>query len=53
MERYKSLKGLRRVVVAQLGQVVLAKIVVNAVLVRAIPVSDVVIADDVRPADEP
>jgi hypothetical protein len=43
IERDESLVSLRRVVVAQLVQVVLAKIVVNAVLVGAIPELGVVL----------
>src|SRR5262249_21024593 len=51
IERYESFEGLRRVVVAQLFQVVVAKIVVNAILVGAIPEFGVVLPNDIRPAE--
>ena len=51
IECYESLVGLRRVLVAQLGHVVLAKIAVNASFVRALPVSGIVFADGLRPAE--
>src|SRR5205823_8417096 len=51
IQRYERLIGLRRIVVAKLVQVVLAKIAVNAVLVGAIPEVGVIVADGVRPAE--
>ena len=51
MERYESVVCLRRVVVAQFLQVVLAKIAVNAVLIGAIPGAGEVLLDRIRPAE--
>src|SRR5512133_4334078 len=51
IQRYESLVGPRRVVIAQLRQVVLAKIAVNAVLVGTIPEAGVVLPDGLRPAE--
>ncbi|MDH3285602.1 MAG: hypothetical protein OEQ13_12770, partial [Acidobacteriota bacterium] len=51
IERHESPVRLRRIVVAQLGQVVLAEIAVNAVLVGAIPEGGEVLPDGLRPAE--
>ena len=50
IERYKRLISLRRVLIAQLAQIVLAKIAVNASFVRAFPVSGIIFADGLRAA---
>src|SRR5262249_82466 len=51
IELYESLESLCRVVVAQLVEVVVAKIVVNAVFIRTIPELGVVILGGVGPAE--
>ena len=51
IELHESLERLGRVVVAQLGQVVLAKIAVDAVLIRAAPVFGKEVPDGRRPAE--
>src|SRR5215831_10795909 len=51
IKRYESFKRLRSVVVAQLGEVVLAKIAVNAVFIRATSVVGEVIPNGPRPSE--
>ena len=51
IERDESLERLRRIVVAQLGQVVLAKIAVDAVLVVAAPEGGEELTNGRRPAE--
>src|SRR5206468_3369290 len=51
IERYESLVRLRRVVVAQLGKVVLAKIAVNTIHIGATPESGEVLLNGRRPAE--
>ncbi len=51
IERDESLERLRRVVVPQLGQVVLAEVAVDAVLVGATPEAGEVLPDGLRPAE--
>jgi hypothetical protein len=51
MERYESVECLRRVIVAQFRQVVLAKIAVNAVFIGSTLGAGEVLLDRVRPAE--
>src|SRR5256885_2544290 len=51
IEGYERLVGLRRILVAQLGQVVLAKIAVNASFIRAFSELGVVVADGLWPTE--
>src|SRR5262245_47146236 len=51
MERYESVVCLRRVIVAQFRQVVLAKIAVNAVFIGSSLGAGEVLLDRVRPAE--
>src|SRR5262249_2910087 len=51
IKRYESFKRLRRVVIAQLGEVMLAKIAVNAVFIRTISVAGEVISNGPRPSE--
>src|SRR5437899_1160098 len=51
IKRYESFVGLRRIVVAQLAEIVLAKTGVNAVLIGAIPELGEVLLHGLRPAE--
>src|SRR5262250_386160 len=51
IKRHESFVGLRRIVVAQLVEIVLTKTGVNAVLIRAIPELGEILRDGLRPAE--